>query len=154
MNFENISNAIKLASEAHENDRWGDYTYTVHLALTATRVQELINVPGSESNLVDTDEAIAAAWLHDVIEDHPVYENRIAASFPNLVDSLRLVSRNEGDSYAEFIQSIIDSRDPLALAVKISDMYVNMSNNPRKSLLNRYQKNYDLLMNAWINIHQ
>lgn len=154
MSFQNISAAIQLSSEAHRNDKWGDEPYMTHLALTAARIQELVNMAGSESDLVDLDEAIAAAWLHDVIEDHPEYETTIVERFPDLVDSLRLVARDENDSYNEFIQKIVDERDPLALAVKISDMYVNMNNNPPKSLLNRYQKNFDKLMSAWVNLHQ
>lgn len=151
MNTHKIVDAINLASQAHSDDRWGKLPYLTHLALTAAKAQDLVS---ASYNIVDLDDVQAAAWLHDVIEDHPEYEQEIAEKFPELLDSLKLVARDENDSYNEFIQKIVDERDPLALAVKISDMYVNMNNNPPKSLLNRYQKNFDKLMKAWVNVHQ
>lgn len=147
-----VQRAILLASEAHKDDMWGNSPYMTHLALAADNVAFLVS--GFYGTYADTENAVAAAWLHDVIEDHPEFEDRVRAEFPEIVDSLLLVARDRNDTYAEFIQKIIDSADEIALLVKIGDMRSNMNNNPPERLLQRYEKNIAKLELALANLSQ
>ena len=68
---------------------------------------------------------IAAAWLHDVIEDCGITaENLAAAGISNeVIDAVVLLTRtdeNEGDGYYEAIRE-----NPIALAVKLADIADN-----------------------------
>lgn len=145
----NESKAIRLASEAHNGDLWGNKPYLLHLSLVAARVREVV---AEDTNInVNVENAVNAAWLHDTIEDHPEYDERVLENFPELIDSLRLLARDSSVSYSDYVQSVIDSGDRLALLVKICDMYVNMSNNPPDGLMKRYTKSYTRLLEAWTN---
>lgn len=59
-----IKRARELATEAHAGQRWGRHPYTRHLSLVATAAAA--NVQGLP---VPLDVLVAAAWLHDVLED-------------------------------------------------------------------------------------
>lgn len=145
-----VQRAILLASEAHKDDKWGNYPYMTHLALAADNVAAM----NASYSYYAVDDVIAAAWLHDVIEDHPEFEDRVREEFSTIYESLLLVARDRNDSYSEFIQKIIDSCDEVALMVKIADMRSNMNNNPPDRLLQRYQKNITKLEQALSNLNQ
>lgn len=148
-----VNKAILLAADAHKDDQWGNQPYFVHLALAADNAVQILREAG-ETSVYDQEDAVAAAWLHDVIEDHPEFEPRVREEFPQLVESLLLVARDRNDTYAEFIQKIIDSGDETALIVKIADMRSNMNNNPPANLRQRYEKNIVKLENALRNLSQ
>ncbi|GAA3941676.1 HD domain-containing protein [Pseudoclavibacter caeni] len=123
--------AIRLAGTAHSTNRWGEYPYLVHLALAATIARTLSDDPRVE----------AAAWLHDVLEDHPEYVDRLEAEFGDLVASLRIDSRRDGETYDEFIDRVIASGDRIAITVKLADMTSNLGNTPPERLRARYERN-------------
>lgn len=137
--------AIKLAGEAHLNDQWGDYPYMVHLALVASELREL--EPGNI-------QLECAGWLHDVIEDHPEYRERIAEEFPELLKSLLIDSRKEGETYDEYLTALIDSHDPMAIKVKWADMKVNMGNQDPENIWGRYRRNFPKLEKALPALYQ
>src|SRR4051812_36890220 len=77
--------------------------------------------------LVDGDDAKAVAWLHDVLEDTDVTEGELARAgvSQTVIDAVRVVSRgvnHDGRTYAEYIEGIRRTANPLALAVKIADL--------------------------------
>jgi (p)ppGpp synthase/HD superfamily hydrolase len=128
---ETIVRAIKLAARAHGDDKWGEYPYMVHLALVANEVRSI----APQWPILE-----AAAWLHDVIEDHPEYTDEIRRDFPEIFPIIRAVSRSEDESYDNFIQRILDSYVSSAIMLKLADMRVNLGNNPRGNLRKRYEK--------------
>lgn len=132
--------AVALASEAHKDDMWGEVPYMDHLYLTFIEAV----------NILDEDDidVYCAAILHDVIEDHPEYAERVREEFPNIYESLVIDSRQEGEAYDEFIQRVIDSGDRVATIVKLCDMIVNLGNNPPARLVSRYQRNINYLYDA------
>lgn len=103
----------------------------MHLALAATIARTLSDDPRVE----------AAAWLHDVLEDHPEYADRLEAEFGDLVASLRIDSRRDGETYDEFIDRVIASGDRIAITVKLADMTSNLGNTPPERLRARYERN-------------
>lgn len=133
-----IDEAIILAGEAHQFDTWSGLPYMVHLALTAEEVRRVL----------PTEAAVATAWLHDVLEDHPAYRARIEEKFPTLVRTLLVVSRDKDEGYDEFIDRVVSSKDPVAIAVKLSDMRVNLAGDPPARLWHRYTRNIDKLESA------
>lgn len=143
-----LKSALEIAMDAHIEDSWGDHPYLTHLALTAYNATQIL----AEAGIDDVDDFVNAAWLHDVIEDHPEYEDQIREEFPELIDSLLLVSRDKKDTYAEFIKKIIDSGDKIAIVVKLADMTTNLSNNPPANLRKRYEKNIEKLKVAVQNL--
>lgn len=133
-----IEAAIKFAGEAHRDDRWSGLSYLVHLALTAERVRQSMESP----------EAISTAWLHDVIEDHPAYEERLRAEFPEIYPQILLLTRRPDEDYDQFIDRIVASGDRVALTVKEADMRTNLDGDPPIRLWQRYSRNIDKLVSA------
>ncbi len=132
-----IERAILLAAEAHGADSWGALPYLTHLALVAQAVADGENAGR---------EAVAAAWLHDVLEDHPQFEWKIKQEFPQLLPTLRILTRDPGIPYLDYVNSIVDSGDQVALAVKIADLLTNLGNHPpRPELAERYRKALKLI---------
>ncbi len=81
------------------------------------------------------DEVLAAAALHDTVEDTPLtLDDLRKAGFPErtvaLVDAVtrrkgRLRRDDRDESYQEFIHRILDHPDRMALAVKLADLADN-----------------------------
>lgn len=143
--IDRLQRAIRLGCKVHENDSWGEFPYSVHLSLVALEAR-LVN---HENPLVE-----AAAWLHDVIEDHPEYTEQVRTEFPELFEIVSIVSRQEDETYDEFVTRVIDSGNLAAIELKYSDMRVNLNNGPRESLRQRYAKNIGRLEMAIQNMYQ
>lgn len=133
---ETIARAIKLAGRAHKDDKWGGYPYMVHLALVANEVRSI----APEFPFLEV-----AAWLHDVIEDHPEYKDEVAREFPEIYPIVLTVSRIDGETYDSFIHRILDTYYDDAIILKLADMRVNLGNDPRGSLRKRYEKHIKTL---------
>ena len=73
-----------------------------------------------------TDEEKIVALLHDTIEDTDVTaEDLLREGFPrNIVDAVLSVSRNEDESYEDFVKRT--SLNPLGRTVKLHDLEDNM----------------------------
>ena len=135
-----VNEAILLATKGHDKDRWGDYPYTTHLALVAQRVVD--NGQGS-------DNAVATAWLHDLYEDHPQYEDELRAKFPEIWGALDLLAHDPSQGYMEYVQQVVDSGDEVALAVKYADLQTNLENKPvQESMRDRYRAAIHLIENS------
>lgn len=110
-----MQRAKDLAHRAHAGqvDKAGR-PYIEHVARVAATVEATGNM-----------EAVAAAWLHDCIEDHPDREDEAAAFLPdNLMLSVLLLNRDAAlndDCYYTGIRS-----DHIAFMVKLADLADNM----------------------------
>lgn len=108
-----VSDAIALAVRAHAGqvDKAGD-PYLCHVARVAYAV-------------CGDKEAEAVAWLHDVMEDSPGYDEQIMCNFPASVsDAVSRLTRWKGHSSEWYYERIRDS--PLALKVKLADIADNL----------------------------
>lgn len=132
-----LTKAVALAAEAHRDDLWGKEPYMTHLYLTLIEAMNLLKN--------DDMDVFCAAILHDVIEDHPEYAEKVKEGFPNIYESLLIDSRRDDETYDEFIQRIIGSGDRIAIIVKLCDMIVNLSNDPPGRLVERYERNIGYL---------
>jgi (p)ppGpp synthase/HD superfamily hydrolase len=100
-----------------------------------------------------------AALLHDVIEDTDwTAERLLAEGFPkDAVEAVQLVSRDRSDglSYLEWVQTIADSGNIMAMQVKLADNEHNSDPKRIKQLpkemrgiVKRYQKSKKILKEA------
>lgn len=118
----NVAQARSMAERAHQGqyDKAG-MPYIEHVERVAAAVM------GDE-------EAEMVAWLHDVWEDHPDFnEGHVPESLPvTLVDSIRRLNRRHASSEQAYYQAILAC--PLALRVKRADLADN-ANETRLALL-------------------
>jgi (p)ppGpp synthase/HD superfamily hydrolase len=99
-----------------------------------------INHPQRVSEGVSDNVSKAAAWLHDVLEDTSVTEKELRENFPdNVVDIVKIVSRNKSETYFNFIMRIIRSKNQLALVVKLSDLKDNLIDLKEGSRKDKYR---------------
>lgn len=109
-----IDIALQIATKAHEAqlDRDG-YPVILH--------------PITVGMMGDTDEEKMAGFLHDVVEDSDyTFEHLLQKGIPQgVVNALRLLTHEKGTEYFDYVQSIIDSGNPIALKVKYNDLRHN-----------------------------
>lgn len=107
-----VGTAESIARRAHEGqtDKAGK-PYIEHPAWVAAHV--------------DGDEARAAAWLHDVLEDTDATADDLArAGIPErVVAAVRALTHAPGESYEEYLARV--AGDPLAVRVKLADLAHN-----------------------------
>jgi (p)ppGpp synthase/HD superfamily hydrolase len=97
------------------------------------------HVEGVVANLAgEHDEVLAAAWLHDLLEDCPVTMLDLAEiGMPNTVmHAVMCLTRQEDQEYEDFIRQA--SGDPIAKKVKIADLKHNLSDTPTAAQQKRY----------------
>lgn len=70
---------------------------------------------------------IHAAWLHDIVEDHPVtLEDLDAMGYSlRIIEAVDLLTKPKDMKYPDYIDRLIASKNKIALAVKISDQQDN-----------------------------
>lgn len=146
--------AIDLARLAHKGQkrRDGSDYFSSHIEgvvdILVYHWNELL--PGSflsSQNGYDTsikDATVAATYLHDILEDTKYTENDLVKmGFPPLtIDIVKAVTRKKGQTYADFILSLLDSgpHSVLAKAVKLADLQHNMSDNLQEgSMKDKYR---------------
>ncbi len=143
-----VKKAFELATKYHSGheDRYGN-PYMEHLIRVADRVEEM------EYDFVDETSEIelyvATAYLHDIIEDTDCTREDLVALFPeSVVEAVFRLTREEGMTYAEYIERIL-SRDiiptlagKIARVVKLADLLDHVSGPTPcpPSLIKRYEK--------------
>lgn len=120
-----LSYAISMAVEGHQGqfDKAG-MPYVLHPARIALKLMEDGYGPKYQT----------VAWLHDYDEDvtkkhYPQVFIRHHIS-DDVIEAIELVSNLDDDPYPEFIGRIIDSKNKMAIVIKIYDIRDNTS--PRR----------------------
>lgn len=111
-----LAEVERIARAAHEGQRdKAGRPYAEHLAAVA----EGVRARGG------SDEQIAAAWLHDAVEDDALSERWLAdAALPQQVkDMVLAVSKREGEELPAYTRRVLET--PGALLVKESDLAHN-----------------------------
>ena len=113
--------------QAHgEQMRRGDenyyYTHPIAVAKIAKKIAKVFFVP--EDVLYDIERV---SLLHDVVEDTPVTIMMLGKmGYPiSLLNSVHLVTREEGETHKQSVDAIIASGDVVAQIVKAADTYHN-----------------------------
>lgn len=112
---ESIKKASQIAFQAHKEDvDKGDYPYIMHPLYLAFQMT--------------TEDAVCAALLHDVIEDHgdlyPMEKLKELGFSAAVLDALKLLTHPEGVPYMEYVAKI--KENPIAREVKIADLRHNL----------------------------
>lgn len=134
--------AASIASRAHagQYDKAGQ-PYIEHVRRVSTYVDP------TDSH------AVAAAWLHDTIEDSPIDASELAAEGipPQVVEVVELLTRRDDQHPDDYYDQI--RRHPLARQVKLADLADNndpdrlakLPETQRHKLLRKYAHAYHAL---------
>lgn len=137
--------AGRIALEAHR-EQWYSSTkkYSYHLNQVADIVVQMYENKIKPERL---DEAVAVAYLHDVLEDTPVTQAELAAAGINdRVLHAVVAMTKSGESYEEYIDKVLANK--LATRVKLCDTAANLSNSiadGNMKRINKYTKQIQLL---------
>ena len=126
-----LAEAVARAGHAGQFRRDGVTPYAVHPEAVARRVGE-----GPQPDA----EAVAVAWLHDVIEDTPVTADALRAKGfpPAVVAAVQTLTKTDGAPYDDYLEAVAAS--PLARKVKIADMLSNLADGPTDRQIVKYAK--------------
>lgn len=139
-----VSVAARFAANRHEGQSYDGGPYTIHLAAVVAVLQRFgINDP----------EMLAAAWLHDVVEDTDTTNEELEPMFGDRVANLvyrvtNEMGRNRRERHAKTYPKIKASTDAttLKLADRIANSEASLANRP--DLLDMYKKEYAAFKNA------
>lgn len=138
-----IEIAKEFATRKHEGQfRYDGVTpYIFHPLEVARRVENSVGAIKEE---------IAAALLHDVIEDTGATpEDLILIGMPNtVVLAVVLLTKKEGQGYMEYLEAV--RRNSIARTVKVHDMLANLSDSPSKKQVKKYAEGLTFLLNGKI----
>lgn len=87
-------------------------------------------------------EEICVGFLHDTIEDTDMtYDKLLSLGVrKDIADSVCVLTHKKGVPYFDYIQSIIDSKDMVAIQVKINDLDHNLSRAKKYGFQKQYEK--------------
>jgi (p)ppGpp synthase/HD superfamily hydrolase len=129
-----VQRAMQLATHAHRDQKYGTQPYVVHLADVVARVKTITQDP----------EVIAAAWLHDTIEDTQVtygdVERQFGKNVADMVWAVTGVGHNREAKMANAIEKI--AKTPGSELVKSADRLSNAAASKaeqKHKLYNRYK---------------
>lgn len=105
-----------------------------------------------------TEEGKIVGVLHDIIEDTDISISELESVIhENLIEAIQIVSRKPNETYNEFIQRIVDSKNLIAIEVKLADLENNMDlsrlNEVKQKDIDRvkkYQKAWDKLSKVYL----
>lgn len=130
-----IKRAMQLASYAHRDQKYGERPYVTHLADVVARVKTITQDP----------EIIAAAWLHDIIEDTQVTYGDVEREFgKNVADMVWAVTGVGHDRAAKMANAIEKiAKTPGSELVKSADRLSNASASKDEKKMKLYQRYKD-----------
>lgn len=120
-----------LAKFFHQGQyRRGGEPYASHPIRVAESIMDEMD---DEFPKYDLTVLYAAACLHDVLEDCPEWDEKdlkshlqpVVDDVDTVIEALKILTHKKDESYADYIQRIIDSKNNYALAVKMADYLDN-----------------------------
>jgi (p)ppGpp synthase/HD superfamily hydrolase len=125
-----VFEAKSLAERKHYGQlrRDGLTPYYVHLAAVAHKLR------------AESDEVVAAAWLHDVLEDTDTLPSQLLGrGIPaDVVAAVEAMTKRKGVSYPEYLKGV--KANPIAAKVKVADMLHNLSDSPTEKQIGKYAR--------------
>lgn len=125
-----VSLAREIAEYAHAGQsrrgRHGDVPYIYHVEDVAERLEG------------ESEDVIAAAWLHDVIEDTDIRASTLEFKgvSQDVIDAVVLLTKSYDVEYGEYLARI--RSNTIARKVKIADMISNLSDLPTDKQIVKY----------------
>jgi (p)ppGpp synthase/HD superfamily hydrolase len=131
-----IETAMDMAVKAHSGQfrRDGITPYINH---PETVVKMLGNQPR---------DVIATGWLHDVLEDSEfTTDDMRKLNIPDtVINAVSILTHKKDQSYQSYLNDV--KKNEIARRVKIADMCHNLSCNPTKKQIERYQEGLKFLL--------
>ena len=130
-----VSRAKALAIKAHKDQKYGKQPYVVHLNDVVTRVQTITQDP----------EVIAAAWLHDIVEDTQITIDDIKSQFGDNVAAMVWAVTGVGADRAAQMANAIEkiAQTPGSELVKSADRLSNAAASKSEKKMKLYQRYKD-----------
>jgi len=116
-----LSKARVIAKMAHKGQQYGPADYFLfHVENVVRRIY---------SHPMMTQDAVAVAYLHDVLEDTEVTPEELAIlGIPMyVIDCVRVLTKAPGEMYLTYINRVIESGSATALLVKYCDLQENVT---------------------------
>ena len=139
MNIDSI--AATLASTAHAGQTRPDglTLYIVHPMRVAARLR----AAGASAHV------LAAAWLHDVLEDtKTTVADMVAAGMPaSVISAVEALTKRKGEAYTDYIARV--KANKIAREVKQADMLDNLTDNPTKKQIAKYTAGLMMLLDVY-----
>lgn len=106
---------LKIATESHRGQKDLDGNPMILHPLT-------VGLMGK------TPDEQCTGFLHDVVEDTDyTFDDLLAMGVPaHIVDSLRLLTHEDGTDYLDYVSRIVQSGNQIAIAVKLNDLHHNL----------------------------
>ena len=141
--------ALEFATKAHAGQKRKDgKDYISHPLAVAEIAEKIAKDRGIGDYFLD--DLYVISVFHDQQEDAPQYSEAAIEEFGDYIfQSVLLLSRSVGETYFDFIYRIVghfqETRDPLPLIVKISDITHNLLDLQEGSMKDKYRFAKDLL---------
>nr|WP_322623869.1 HD domain-containing protein [uncultured Flavobacterium sp.] len=142
MNRSFLQKARDFAINSHGDQKYGDYPYEIHLGHVVNVLLRFGVMPDTECQI----NLMAAAWLHDVLEDTPVTYEQIEAAFnPEIARIVHSVTDEPGNTRRERKEKtyVKLAQNPDGVIVKLADRIANVEFSlvhGNIDLLDMYQK--------------
>lgn len=133
--------AWELAEKYHQGQyrRDGTTPYFYH-------VRDVARVAGDRFGF--DDELIATALCHDLLEQCDISEIKMfdAGLSKTVIEAVQWLTLDENRSYEENIRAIKNSKNQLAIKVKIADNLSNLADAPTDKQILKYAKSLQILL--------
>lgn len=127
------SKAKRFALERHDDQKYGDQPYGYHLQ----GVVRLVETRMKDDPLLST--YVAAAWLHDTLEDTTTtYEDLVKEFGVCIAEVVQYLTKVKGESYEAYMRKVLLST--IAREIKICDTLFNLTESFKDGNLKGIQK--------------
>lgn len=137
-----VDDTLELIKVAHAGqvDKQG-MPYEMHPVRVATYARQIM---GRDYR----PEIIHAALLHDVLEDTPMTVDQLLVTGyePEVVEAVVILTRTKEESYSDYISRVAESRNKIAITVKLADLMDNTAVD--RPIPKRLYRRYTLAMIA------
>ena len=132
--LDEIARELAAAAHAGQFRRDGVTPYLSHPAAVAMRLKN------------ESEEVIAAAWLHDVLEDTTTTKADLEkAGIPApVIQAVAKLTHEDAVAYELYLTGI--KGDPICKKVKIADMLSNLADSPTDRQILKYARGLTLLL--------
>lgn len=122
-----VPSTVAFIQEAHAGQKYGNMPYFFHPIEVAEMAQAIVMHSNHRlADLLQLDNIVTAALLHDVIEDTKYTAVDLRERFTlESIDMVVLLTKDDSLDYRANIQRIIDSGNRGAMIVKLADNRVN-----------------------------
>ena len=139
--MENNVNIVELAKEIATKAHEGQVRRPNICDIKEPYITHLERVVSWLKNYTTDDSVLAAAWLHDTLEDTKYTEDMLKKDgIPdNVIYYVKCLTKDRNIAYTEYI-SYIKNEDFNVKLIKMADILDNLTDSPSNSQIEKYKK--------------